>query len=257
MSAPFRPQKPPGLHSRRSDPGRRSGGQQAWLPHPLRPVRLKKSGQVFVRTMSATGRFFRDIRWVCQEVWSRGNSPAGPATLNLRSIRLRNGSPYQFDGVIEGIRTPDGETLRVDREGAVDNHDSHTQKTVERCVIGAALGAIIGAVAGGGKGAAIGAVIGAAGARVPSLSRGRPARSAARHGVDDYLGRPKESANDSRRTALTPNPCAGDRSRRAIAVSDLAAGATGSHRERFTIFGAGAAWRAPPCRSWVRKDHLS
>ena len=84
-------------------------------------------------------------------------------TLNLRSIRLRSGSSYQFDGVIEDIRTPDGEAVRVDREGAVDSQDSQTQKTVERGAIGAALGAIIGAVAGGGKGAAIGAVIGAGG----------------------------------------------------------------------------------------------
>lgn len=84
-------------------------------------------------------------------------------TLNLRSIRLRNGSSYRFDGVIEDIRTPDGETVRVDREGTVDSHDSQTQKAVQRGAIGAALGAIIGAVAGGGKGAAIGAVIGAGG----------------------------------------------------------------------------------------------
>ena len=49
--------------------------------------------------------------------------PTGRAgmTLNLRSIRLRNGSSYQFDGVIEDIRTPDGETIRVDREGTVDS----------------------------------------------------------------------------------------------------------------------------------------
>jgi hypothetical protein len=82
-------------------------------------------------------------------------------TLDFRSIRLRNGSSYQFDGVIEDIRTPDGETARVDREGTVDTEDSQTRKTVERGAIGAPLGAIIGAVAGGGKGAAIGAVIGA------------------------------------------------------------------------------------------------
>ena len=94
-------------------------------------------------------------------------------TLNLRSIRLRNGRSYQFDGVIEDIRTPDGETVRVDREGTVDTHDSQTQKTVERGAIGAALGAIIGAVAGGGKGAAIGAVIGAGGGAGTVIVEGR------------------------------------------------------------------------------------
>ncbi|MGE5814906.1 MAG: YMGG-like glycine zipper-containing protein [Acidobacteriota bacterium] len=82
-------------------------------------------------------------------------------TLDLRSIRLRNGRSSQFDGVIEEIRTPDGETVRVDREGAVDTEDSQTRMTVERGAIGAALGAVIGAVVGGGSGAAIGAAIGA------------------------------------------------------------------------------------------------
>jgi hypothetical protein len=94
-------------------------------------------------------------------------------TLNLRSIRLRNGSSYQFDGVIEDVRTPDGETVRVDREGTVDTHDSQTQRTVERGAIGAALGAIIGAVAGGGKGAVIGAVIGAGGGAGTVIVEGR------------------------------------------------------------------------------------
>ena len=55
-------------------------------------------------------------------------------TLNLQSIRLRNGRSYQFDGIIEDVRTPDGETVRVDREGTVDNRDSQTQKIVERSV---------------------------------------------------------------------------------------------------------------------------
>jgi DNA-binding TFAR19-related protein (PDSD5 family) len=82
-------------------------------------------------------------------------------TLDLRSIRLRNGRSSEFDGVIEEIRTPDGETVRVDREGDVDSEDSQTRKTVERGAIGAALGAVIGAVVGGGSGAAIGAAIGA------------------------------------------------------------------------------------------------
>ena len=94
-------------------------------------------------------------------------------TLNLRSIRLRNGSSYQFDGVIEEIRTPDGETVRMDREGTADGPDSQTRKTVERGAIGAALGAIIGAIAGGGKGAAIGAVIGAGGGAGTVIVEGR------------------------------------------------------------------------------------
>jgi hypothetical protein len=94
-------------------------------------------------------------------------------SLNLQSIRLRDGRSYPFDGVIEDIRTPDGETVRVDREGSVDTDGSQTQKTVERGAIGAALGAIIGAIAGGGKGAAIGAVIGAGGGAGTVIVEGR------------------------------------------------------------------------------------
>ena len=81
-------------------------------------------------------------------------------TLNLASIRLPNGRTYRFEGMIEGVRAPNGETLRIDREGAVASDDSQTSRTVTRTAIGSAVGAIIGAVAGGGKGAAIGAVVG-------------------------------------------------------------------------------------------------
>ena len=83
--------------------------------------------------------------------------------LNFQTISQRNGPSSQFAGVIESIRTPNGETVRVDNEGKVEPTDSQTEKTVQRGTIGAALGAIIGAIAGGGKGAAIGAVIGAGG----------------------------------------------------------------------------------------------
>jgi hypothetical protein len=94
-------------------------------------------------------------------------------TLSFQNIRLRDGRSYRFDGVIENIRTPDGDTVRVDREGTVDQQESRTQKAVERGAIGAALGAIIGAVAGGGKGAAIGAVIGAGGGASTVMIEGR------------------------------------------------------------------------------------
>jgi len=80
--------------------------------------------------------------------------------LNLQSIRLRNGRSYQFDGVIVDVRTPDGEMVRVDREGDMNRRENQTDKIVERSVLGAALGAMIGAVTGGGKGAVIGAAIG-------------------------------------------------------------------------------------------------
>jgi len=102
----------------------------------------------------------------------RANGEEG-MTLNIQSIRLRNGRSYQFDGMIEDVRTPDGEMVRVDRQGTVGTHDSQSEKVVERSVLGAALGAMIGAVTGGGKGAAIGAVIGAGGGAGTVLIEGR------------------------------------------------------------------------------------
>jgi YMGG-like Gly-zipper len=80
--------------------------------------------------------------------------------LDFESIRMSNGRTYQFAGILENVRTVDGETIRVDHEGTVEE-DSQTEKTVQRGAIGAALGAIIGAISGGGSGAAIGAAIGA------------------------------------------------------------------------------------------------
>ena len=82
-------------------------------------------------------------------------------TLDLQSIRVRNGGTYPFGGAIEHVRTPGGGSIRVDNEGAVEDNDSQTNKTVQRGALGAALGAVIGAIAGGGRGAAIGAAIGA------------------------------------------------------------------------------------------------
>jgi hypothetical protein len=81
-------------------------------------------------------------------------------TLDFDSIRLRNGRSYSFAGILEGVRTPNGDVVRVDNEGAVRDSDQ-TKTTVTRTAIGSAVGAIIGAIAGGGKGAAIGAAIGA------------------------------------------------------------------------------------------------
>ncbi|MCX6551837.1 MAG: YMGG-like glycine zipper-containing protein [Acidobacteria bacterium] len=94
-------------------------------------------------------------------------------TLNLESIRLRDGRAYDFDGMIEDVRTPDGQRVRVDREGAIGAQDSQTQKTIERGAIGAALGALIGAVIDGGKGAAIGAAVGAGGGAGTVMIEGR------------------------------------------------------------------------------------
>ncbi len=83
-------------------------------------------------------------------------------SLNFDTIRLRNGQTYKFAGILESVRTLNGDTVKVDSEGSAKG-DNQTTQTLERAGIGTAIGAIIGAIAGGGKGAAIGAVIGAAG----------------------------------------------------------------------------------------------
>lgn len=83
-------------------------------------------------------------------------------TLDFDNIRLRDGRSYQFAGLVEAVREPDGDVVRVDTEGTVRD-ESQTTRTATRAAIGTAVGAIIGAIAGGGKGAAIGAIIGAGG----------------------------------------------------------------------------------------------
>ncbi len=80
-------------------------------------------------------------------------------TLNFEHIRLSNGRTYRFAGLIDGVRSNSGETVRVDTEGNVES-SSQTEKTGVRGAVGVGVGAIIGAIAGGGKGAAIGAILG-------------------------------------------------------------------------------------------------
>jgi len=93
-------------------------------------------------------------------------------TMNFDSIRLRDGRSYRFAGILESVRTAQGETVRIDNEGSVRD-DNQTTKTVQRTTIGTAVGAIIGAIAGGGKGAAIGAIVGAGGGAGSVYVQGR------------------------------------------------------------------------------------
>ncbi|HMV82784.1 MAG TPA: hypothetical protein PLD20_31270 [Blastocatellia bacterium] len=92
--------------------------------------------------------------------------------LDFQRVRM-NGRDYDFAGLIENVRTTDGEDVRIDNEGAVREDDSQTTRTVTRSGIGAALGAIIGGIAGGGKGAAIGAAVGAGAGAGTVLIQGR------------------------------------------------------------------------------------
>ncbi len=86
-------------------------------------------------------------------------------------IRLRNGRTSEFDGVIEQMTGPNGETVPFDGEQATAER-GQTRESIERGAIGAAVGAILGAIVGGGKGAAIGAVVGGGGAAATVLIGG-------------------------------------------------------------------------------------
>jgi hypothetical protein len=93
-------------------------------------------------------------------------------TLNFDIIRLRDGGSHRFAGILQSVRTTQGDTVRVDNEGSVRD-TSQTTKTEQRAAIGTAVGAIIGAIAGGGKGAAIGAIVGAGGGAGSVYVQGR------------------------------------------------------------------------------------
>jgi hypothetical protein len=145
----------------------------ATLDHPLSTATVR-DGDLYTMTVRSPSRYEGAvIQGVVSGVDESGRRVERGMTLNVRSIRLRTGASHRLDAVIEGIRTPDGATVRVDREGALDKDDRQARQTVERGAIGAALGALIGAVAGGGKGAAIGAVIGAGGGAGTVLVAGR------------------------------------------------------------------------------------
>ena len=83
-------------------------------------------------------------------------------SLTFETIRLPNGQTYRFAGILESVRTLNGDAIKVDNEGSAQGANRTTQ-TIQRAGIATAVGAVIGAVAGGGKGAAIGGIIGAAG----------------------------------------------------------------------------------------------
>ena len=105
----------------------------------------------------------------------RAGRVAGRAdiTFDFDRIRFRNGRTSDFDGAIESVRTPDGDTLHVENDGNVGDDESQTSRTATRTGIGAAIGAVIGAVTGGGKGAAIGAAIGGAAGAGSVIVQGR------------------------------------------------------------------------------------
>ncbi|HXS02690.1 MAG TPA: YMGG-like glycine zipper-containing protein [Pyrinomonadaceae bacterium] len=121
-----------------------------------------REGDRFTMTVRSPGQFDGATLEGTVSSIDRGGRITGRSqmTLDFDTIRTRDGRSYRFAGILETVRTPTGDVVRVDNEGAVRDSDQ-TNKTVQRTAIGTAVGAIIGAIAGGGKGAAIGAVIGA------------------------------------------------------------------------------------------------
>jgi hypothetical protein len=83
--------------------------------------------------------------------------------IEFETIRLTNGRSAPYDAVIETVRTPDGETIRVQNASIEDERSRSTSRNVERGAIGAGIGAIIGAIVGGDEGALVGALAGGAG----------------------------------------------------------------------------------------------
>ena len=146
----------------------------ATLDDPLSTETAREGDRVTMTTRSPSQYEGAVIEGVVSSVNASGRvSGRADMTLDFQSIRVRNGGTYPFDGVIETVRTPGGETIRVDNQGTVEDNTSQAGKTVQRGAIGAALGALIGAIAGGGKGAAIGAVIGAGGGAGTVIAEGR------------------------------------------------------------------------------------
>jgi hypothetical protein len=123
-----------------------------------------KQGDRFTMTVRDNGQYEGAIIEGTVAAVDHGGSLTGRSgmTLDFDTIRLRNGQTYKFAGILTGVRTLKGDTVKVDNEGSAQG-DNQTTQTVTRAGIGTAIGAIIGAVSGGAKGAAIGAVIGAAG----------------------------------------------------------------------------------------------
>lgn len=131
-------------------------------------------GQRFSMTVTSPSMYNGAIIEGTVSKANRSGRVSGNAELGLEfdTIRLRNGSTYRFEGLIDRVTTTDGKTIQIDNENAVKS-GSQTTDTVVRSGVGAAIGAIIGGIAGGGKGAAIGAAIGAGAGGGSVLVQGR------------------------------------------------------------------------------------
>ncbi len=132
-----------------------------------------RDGDRFTMTVTSPGRYSGAVI-EGTAYGQRSGTVAGRANMSLSfdTIRLLDGRTYKFAGIVEQVRQPNGDIVRVNNEGTIRD-SSQTNKTVTRAGIGAVLGAIIGAVAGGGQGAAIGAAVGAGAGAGTVILQGR------------------------------------------------------------------------------------
>lgn len=137
-------------------------------------TRVSQVGDRFTMRVTSPARY-RDaiIEGRVAQIDNSGRlSGRANVSMEFDSIRLPNGDMYRFAGVVESVRTVNGDTVSVTNEGTIRD-SNQTTRTVTRAGIGAALGALIGAIAGGGEGAAIGAAVGAGAGAGSVLIQGR------------------------------------------------------------------------------------
>ncbi|MBV9216909.1 MAG: hypothetical protein JO053_12110 [Acidobacteria bacterium] len=144
----------------------------ATLDNPV-STRTARNGDTFTMTVTSPSQYYGAVI-TGRVAGDRSGVVAGRANLSFDfdTIRLRDGSTYQFAGIVNSVTQPGGQIVSVNNEGQVRDKNQTTQ-TATRAGIGAAIGAIIGAIAGGGSGAAIGAGIGAGAGAGSVILQGR------------------------------------------------------------------------------------
>lgn len=126
-------------------------------------TKLSQSGDLFTMTVRDPSQLQGAVIEGTVGNVDEGGRLSGRSEMSLtfETIRLPNGQTYRFAGILESVRTLNGDAIKVDSEGSAQGANRTTQ-TIQRTGIATAVGAVIGAIAGGGKGAAIGGIIGGA-----------------------------------------------------------------------------------------------
>lgn len=126
-------------------------------------TKLSQSGDLFTMTVRDPSQLQGAVIEGTVRNVDEGGRLSGRSEMSLtfETIRLPNGQTYRFAGILESVRTLNGDAIKVDSEGSAQGANRTTQ-TIQRTGIATAVGAVIGAIAGGGKGAAIGGIIGGA-----------------------------------------------------------------------------------------------